>query len=222
MAIEQSEYYYKILETDSLTIIADKHGLTPVKEWARKIWEDEKNLWMHTESDRYGKKSTRYLHIGNNKYERYDHSRYQEGYRGYDDPHQIIFYEGEKLWIPAKEETERIIHEMTDDELINGFVPEFGKKYRLIFPAMKVQLAMEDGTYSEDDKYTLYGYDNKGELIYKRTLVIKDDAVDNGGIKELIFQATPKCLKYTLDITSKVGDNKKEETRTLKANAAYI
>jgi hypothetical protein len=33
MAIEQSEYLYKMLETDSLTRIADKHGMTPTIEW---------------------------------------------------------------------------------------------------------------------------------------------------------------------------------------------
>ena len=220
MAIEESEYYYKILETDSLTRIADKHGLSPTIEWARKIWEDEKNKWMHTESDKYGNKSKRQIHVGNNKYAIYDPAKYGPGYRGYEDPHQIIFYAGEKIWIPAKNETEREIHHMSDDELINGFVPEFGKKYRLIFPAIKVQLAMKDERYSEYDKYTLYGHDAKGELIYERSLVVRDDAVDNDGIKELEFFATPTCLKYTLEVTASTGE-KRVEAAELVVNETY-
>ena len=221
MAIESREYYYKILETDSLTRIAAKHGLTPTIEWARKIWEDSNNAWMHTESDKYGKKAKRQIHIGNNKYAIYDPSKYGPGYRGYEDPHQIIFYEGEKIWIPKEDSTDRIIHEMTDDELINGFKPEFGKRYRLIFPAMKVKIGLEDGTYSEDDKYTLYGYDANGELIYKRSLIVKDDSIDNNGVKEFEFNATPRNLKYTLEITSYNNEKKKFETVGLIANTTY-
>ena len=221
MAIESREYYYKILETDSLTRIAAKHGLEPTIEWARKIWEDENNSWMHTESDKYGKKAKRQIHIGNNKYAIYDPSKYGPGYRGYEDPHQIIFYEGEKIWIPKEDSTDRIIHEMTDDELINGFRPEFGKRYRLIFPAIKVRVHAIEDISSDDDKYTLYGYDDNRELIYKRSLLVKEDGVDNNGIKELIFQATPKCLKYNLEVTSSVDGKKKEEIEGLMANATY-
>jgi len=221
MAIENSQYYYKILETDSLTRIADKHGLSPTIEWARKIWEDSKNSWMHTESDKYGRKAKRQIHVGNNRYEIYDHSRYGPGYKGYDDPHQIIFYEGEKIWIPERVEGERIRHDITDDELINGFRPEHGKRYLLVFPAIKVQLDMKDGTYSEDDKYTLTGYDDKGELIYKKSLIVKEDSEVKNGIKELVFSATPTCLKYTLEITSSTGDKKKVETTELIANKIF-
>ena len=201
MAIDKSDYEYTVVDGDSLTRIAEKHGLTPVTDWARKIWEDSNNTWMHTESDKYGKKAKRQIHIGNNKYAVYDPSLYGLGYIGYEDPHQIILYAGEKIWIPKTELTDRIIHEMTDDDLINGFRPEHGKRYRLIFPAMKVRLEMEAGTYSENEKYTLYGHDDKGELIYKKSLVVKDDGEDNNGIKELVFSATPKCLKYTLEVT---------------------
>ena len=200
MAIEKSEYYYTIEKEDSLTRIADKHGLKPIKDWARKIWEDSKNSELYIEADMHGKKVKRQLHLGSNYYEPYNHLRYMPGYRGYDDPHQIILYSGEKIWIPNKGDRERIVHEMTDDELINGFVPEFGKRYRLIFPAMKLRLLMIDRTYSNDDKYTLYGYNDKNELIYRKSLIVKDDSIDNNGIKELIFQATPKNLLYTLEI----------------------
>ncbi|MCL1864201.1 MAG: hypothetical protein FWF73_00120 [Spirochaetes bacterium] len=215
MAIENREYYYKILETDSLTRIADKHGLTPPIEWARKIWEDEKNKWMHTESDKYGKKAKRQIHIGNNKYAIYEPSKFGPGYRGYEDPHQIIFYEGEKIWIPKEDSTDRIIHDMSDDELINGFRPEFGKKYRLIFPAMKVIVNTSKEISSDSDKYTLSGYDDKGELIYKRSLVVKEDGVDNNGIKELEFQATPTCLRYNLEVTYN-PDSKKKKKKTVE------
>ncbi|MCL1865659.1 MAG: hypothetical protein FWF73_07605 [Spirochaetes bacterium] len=221
MTIEESQYYYTVVDGDSLTRIADKHGLKPTIDWARKIWEDSKNSWMHTESNKYGSKSKRQLHIGNNRYELYDHLRYEPGYGGYEDLHQIILYSGEKIWIPERVEGERIRHEITDDELINGFRPEFGRRYLLVFPAIKLQLDMEDGTYSEDDKYTLYGYDDKDELIYKRTLTVKEDSEDNNGIKELVFNATPTCLKYTLEITSRTGDKKKVETAELIANKIF-
>ena len=221
MAIDKSDYEYKVIEGDSLTRIADKHGLKPVKEWGRKIWEDSNNAWMHTESDKYGKKSKRQLHIGNNKYAVYDHSLYGTGYIGYDDPHQIILYPGEKIWIPKTELTERIIHYITDDELINGFRPEHGKRYRLIFPAMKLRIELKSGTYSEDNKYTLTGYDNNGELIYNKSLVVKEKAIDNNGTKELIFQATPTCLKYTLELTTPADDKNKEKTEVLMTDTAY-
>jgi hypothetical protein len=221
MAIENREYYYRILETDSLTRIADKHGLSPTIEWARKIWEDSNNTWMHTESDKYGKKAKRQIHIGNNKYAIYDPAKYGPTYRGYEDPHQIIFYEGEKIWIPKEDSTDRIIHEITDDELINGFRPEHGKRYRLIFPAMKLRIEMETGTYSENDKYTLSGYDENGELIYKKSLVVKEKAIDNNGIKELIFQATPKSLKYKLEVTLPADGKNKEKTVVLITETTY-
>ena len=222
MAITEREYYYKILETDSLKRIADKHGLSPTIEWARKIWEDSNNKWMHTESDKYGKKAKRQIHIGNNKYAIYDPSQYKPNYRGYDDPHQIIFYEGEKIWIPKEDSTDRIIYDISDDELINGFVPEFGKKYRLIFPAIKVRIHQNKKISSNNDKYTLYGYDNKGELVYKKTLTVKDDAVDNNGIYELEFNGTPSNLKYNIEVTFDPGGKKnKEKTEVLIADTTY-
>ncbi|MCL1864195.1 MAG: LysM peptidoglycan-binding domain-containing protein [Spirochaetes bacterium] len=221
MAIEESEYYYTVVNGDSLTKIADKHGLKPVRDWARKIWEESKNSELYIEADKFGKKAKRQLHIGSNHYEVYDHSRYAPSYRGYDDPHQIILYAGEKIWIPAKGERERIRHEMTDDELINGFVPEFGKRYELIFPAIKVQVFTADEKYIKDDKYTLYGYDDKGDLIYKRSLTVKEDGVDNNGIKELEFNATPRNLKYTLGVTSSADDKKRKEPLELIANTTY-
>ncbi|MCL1864930.1 MAG: hypothetical protein FWF73_03875 [Spirochaetes bacterium] len=189
--IKNREYYYKILEEDSLARIADKHGLKPPIEWARKILEDSNNSWMHTESDKYGKKVKRQIHIGNHKYAIYDSSKYGPGYRGYEDPHQIIFYAGEKIWIPKE------------------------------VPTMKVRLAMEAGTYSEDEKYTLSGYDDNGELIYRKSLIVKEDAIDNNGIKELIFQATPRNLKYTLEVTFPADDKNKEKTMVLMTDAPY-
>ena len=204
MAIEQTEYYYKILETDSLTRIADKHGLKPTIEWARKIWEDDKNKWMHTESDRYGKRSTRWLHIGNNKYERYDHSRYMPGYRGYEDPHQIIFYGGEKIWIPKKDDSDRIRHILTDEELLEGFKPEHGKKYELVFPVFIAEVKLEEDKCKDGDKFTLYGYDenDKENIIYKKTLTMKDDAIkEEGKYPRFKFVATPTKLLYSLECT---------------------
>ena len=221
MPIDKSDYEYTVEEGDSLIRIAEKHGFKPITDWARKIWEDSKNEGLYVNANMHGKKVKRQLHLGSNHYEPYDHFRYGPSYRGYDNPSQIILYAGEKIWIPHAESTDRIIHEMTDDELINGFVPEFGKRYELIFPAMKVKVHTFEDRSSDNDKYTLYGYDDKGELIYKKSLIVKEDSEDNNGIKELIFNATPKCLKYTLEVTSSVDGKKKVETVELITDTTY-
>ena len=201
MAIENSNYEYTIEEGDSLTRIAEKHGLKPTTDWARRIWEDNKNSELYIEADMHGKKVKRQLHLGGNHYEPYEHFRYRPGYDGYDDPHRIIVYVGEKIWIP---EAKRIRHELTDEELIEGFQPEHGKKYELVFPVFEIVVELEEDEYNDGDKFTLCGYDkdNKENIIYKKTLIMKDDAIKKeGAYPRFKFVGTPRKLLYSLECT---------------------
>ena len=59
MAIDKSDYEYTIEEGDSLIKIAERHGLKPITDWARKIWEDNRNLDLYIEADMHGKKVKR-------------------------------------------------------------------------------------------------------------------------------------------------------------------
>ena len=199
MAEAKENYEYNVVEGDSLNKIADKHGISPTVDGARKLWEHEKNKTLHSDANRHGSKIKRQLHVGNNKYDKYDHSRYAPGYRGYDKPDQIILYAGEKIWIP---ETSRERHEITDDELIYGFTPEHGKKYELVFPVYEIIIELDEGEYDDADKYTLYGYDkdNKNNIIYKKILTIGNDAIkEEGAYPKFEFVGTPTNLLYSLE-----------------------
>jgi hypothetical protein len=138
MAIDRDDYEYNVVEGDSLRKIAQKHGLDPLAG-ARRIWEYtwEKRGYSD-DANMHGKTVHRKLHMGNNRYVNYDHSRWGDpGYKGYNDPHQIILYSGETVWIPPRE------YEISDEELINGFVPDTCKRYKLKFPVFAVRLDLE-------------------------------------------------------------------------------
>lgn len=185
---------YTVVDGDSLVKIANKHGMPSPVESARKIWQDQKNESLHAKANMSGRTVNRQLHVGGNKYQKYDHSKFAAGYRGYDQPDQIILYTGEKIWIP---DTEWIRHEITDDELINGFVPDYGKKYELVYPAYKVLVEKENLDEDADCEFTLTG--KKGnEVKYQKTLNIKNNTDDKPYL-EVIFQMTPRGLLYSLD-----------------------
>ncbi|MCP4132567.1 MAG: hypothetical protein GY754_16475 [bacterium] len=120
--------------------------------------------------------------------------------------YHLIIYSGEKIWIPdeTKKTSERIRHELTDDELFNGFLPPdtdpFDSKYLLVFPVFQVRLpnvkpipdpntdsssesTTDDSSSSEkikinsDTKLTLIGKeitDSTEKIIYETTLTIDD------------------------------------------------
>jgi hypothetical protein len=199
MAITKDKYQYSVVQGDSLVKIADKHGLTPALDWARKIWSDEKNKQLHTNATMNGNKRKRQVHDGNNKYIVYEPSKFTPGNREYDKPDQIILYAGEKVWIP---ETKREHHEITDDELINGFVPEFGKKYELVFPVYEIIIELEEDEYEDADKYTLCGFkkENTSNALYKKTVTIGNDAIkEEGAYPKFRFVGTPTNLLYSLE-----------------------
>ncbi|MCP4137538.1 MAG: hypothetical protein GY754_41610 [bacterium] len=201
MGISKRDYEYKVVKSDSLTRIAKKHGMEPTEVWARRIWQDSKNQKLHTDADMYGKKVKRQLHLGENKYRAYDHDNdWKQASRAFEDPHQIILYAGEKIWISKPE---RELHELTDDELMNGYVPEQGKKLDLIIPSMEFEIELNEKEYSEDDIYTLYGYkkNNKTTFIYKKTLSAKEDLIEEDEqFPRLKFIGTPRGLLYSLEL----------------------
>jgi hypothetical protein len=210
---------YTVVNGDSLVKIARSHGMSSAVDGARRIWQDKKNESLHSQATMSGRKVNRQIHVGGDKYEKYEHSKFAPGYRGYDKPDQIILYAGEKIWIP---DTERIRHEITDDELLNGFIPEHGKKYELVFPAIRVLFNTENVSYADDDKYTLYGYDDNEQMTFKKTLTVKKDKIQNGDLIQLIFNGTPRKLRYTLEVEPEPDENgKKQEIKQLFAKLTY-
>lgn len=231
---------YKVVEGDSLIKIAkmktdvmDPEDTTdPEKdlvERARKIWKDGKNRELYTEkANMHGKRVNRKLHMGNNRYVDYDDSRWGEGYRAYDDPHQIILYSGEDIWIPLKAnevteedrpaenqtveatEIEYEEREISAEELINGFVPDTCKRYKLKFPVFAVRLEMKD--VNEDDVFILTGnLKNENDIIFKKTLTIRDDQIKGDQYVDLHFVGTPKNLEYTLVVEPGPEDTSEQD-----------
>ena len=205
MGETKENYNYTVVNGESLVSIAEKHDLQPAIAWARKIWLDEKNASLHKTGKMNGKNVKRQIHLGNDRYEDYDHSKFAAGYRGYELPNQIILYSGEKLWIP---EVSRILHFVTDEEILKGFTPEYGKKYELIFPAIRVRFDKEYKSYDDGDKYTLSGYDENKREIYKKTLTVGSDKIEKDGVTQIIFRATPRSLKYAMTAERKAGSKK--------------
>jgi hypothetical protein len=199
---------YKVVRGDSLVRIAQKNGLNPTQKWARKIWEDPQNSAMHTKAKMTsGRQVNRKIHMGNNKYLNYDHDLYKEkgDYRGYTHPDQIILYTGEEIMIPPKEKkeekeeekTEFICHIIKDEELVEGFTPDWQKKYELTFPVFDVKVKKSD-IRSDDSNFYLFSTDDNER--YKHTLSIDDNKSEDEKFVVLHFQCTPKNLKYTLEV----------------------
>jgi hypothetical protein len=226
--MSQYNYQYTIIKNDSLTIIAQKHGLMPIIEQARRIWQDHKNANMYTYGLMNGRKVRRQLHMGNNKYEGYNHQKFSAGYRGYDDPHQIILYEGEILWIPEVEgqdissnDNGNILHKVTHNDLISELSLFSHKKYNLVIPYYIVKMPKEE--VNESDKFVLIGKNEKGNILYKETLNMRTDKIENDPYIELHFYATPQNLFYTLDILPGPDDNgNSQDAYTIVDNQSYF
>jgi hypothetical protein len=222
MAIEDRDYEYEIVTSDSLIEIAKKHGFTPDQKWARKIWEDSRNEGLYTDATMNdGTSVKRQLHLGNNRYREYVHGNdWNPQNSAYKNPGQIILYAGEKIWIPPEEEEEetpdeRKLYELKDEDLVNGFTPETGKPYKLVFPSLTLKLEIDPSAAgSVGDKYILTSTDD--DVWYNKTLVVKETKVDKVGFIELQYIGIRSDLNYTLKVEPESGD-----PYTLFKNVSY-
>jgi hypothetical protein len=155
-------------------------------------------------------KRARTFHKGGNIYKNYQHgTHFQPGQRCYEHPHEIIFHGGEMIWLPDQRtpaeppERECIRHEMTDNDLKNGFTPKPDKDYVLVFPVFRLQLEIDE-SYTRDDKFTLYSTDD--EKYYKQTLTFNDNQSEDDNILDLHYQGIRRDLRYTLQVEKGNGE----------------
>ena len=210
MAIEKQEYYYTVESGDNLVKIAEKHGLYPELEWAQKIWESNENGKDHDKYNLHeegempnGEIVKRQVHIGDNKYNDYNHYNFllHTGI-SWQKPQSIILYSGEKIWIPKdiiKTDDENVeVIELTDNDLRDGVSIKPGfDEHILIVPAINLRIDREFEEVFENEKYTLSSSDY--ENYYKKTLIIKDDGEDIGGMYQFRLAGIRKDLKYNLE-----------------------
>jgi hypothetical protein len=96
-----------------------------------------------------------------------------------------------------EEETECICHDITDDELHNGFKPGWQKKYKLTFPVFDIKVKKSD-IRSDNSKFNLFSTDDNKR--YEHTQTIDDNKSEDEKFVLLHFQCTPKNLKYSLKV----------------------
>lgn len=95
---------------------------------------------------------------------------------------------------------ERISLEITPDQLLKGVIiaPGANKKYKLIFPVLKLRLNIDPNIRdSQDDVYTLYS--NDANHYYKKSLTVKDDKQPDDNLLDLHYVGINRNLQYTLE-----------------------